>query len=83
MSTLFIISQSILPPLIDSGAATPCERIITRKGGYMGISQIHIRIPDQQKSQLEKIAEERGMAINQVIAYIIGNYINQYRKGEE
>lgn len=49
----------------------------------MGISQIHIRIPDQQKSQLEKIAEERGMAINQVIAYIIGNYINQYRKGEE
>lgn len=41
------------------------------------MKQLHIRIPDQQRNQLESIADERGMTLNQLIAYAIGSWLRE------
>ena len=48
----------------------------------MNNANLHIRIPDRTKSVLEREAEDRGMMLNQLIAYIIGEWLNQLRKKE-
>ncbi len=49
----------------------------------MGTTQLHIRIPDQQRNQLERIADERGMTLNQLIAYAIGSWLRDKKEGKE
>lgn len=48
----------------------------------MDNANLHIRIPDKTKSCLEQIAEERGMRLNQLVAYIVGDWLSRFRKEE-
>lgn len=49
----------------------------------MNNANLHIRIPDRTKSYLEQIAEERGMRLNQLIAYIVGDWLSRFRREKQ